>query len=734
MYSGYARREAPAPVGDLPVVANLMLSTNQGLVQTGAPSVSGNFFERMFQYENSIIPGYVPGITEPVFVGSSYNPSWSEGSTYAIDADSSVVSTTEMSPEGVPNAVQIHFNAVADTGVDLGGWYGKYCFVWVKKTSGTGAIRWYSTASSTYSSDIAISETWTRIQCGADGVDSGYYLVNSTSATAQDILVWAAVAGSNPLTKFFTEAATTHNIYNRDGSYPSFSTAMARGVYTIRFAPVVSSTDMALGGFGFGTYAPVSTIGNSLYLKLSTTGYIEMQDIAATVLMSVGPITYSALQMLSVTVDMVAKTLTVSGATTGDGTGSAGTFLPSSLRLYPSSFMVNLNGPFIYSTVVRATEVDSPILEILPEEFAFGYGTIDIGGWPVVLRFTAPANTTGGFLTPVVSDSPPEDKRNGEDGWYLCDNGGTNYVPYSTELVNAAWTATDATVAIAASGSAPQEAADCYQVDFDALETANLTTDMPDLAYSNGEVYYLVNTIWARMVSGTGSIRLGTKDLTGTVQTSSDLALTTTWKRIEWLPDWSVIGDGSVIPQFIIQNGTAGDAQSVLLWEAVADQSFIACPASNVDYPTMGSAQTSTGWCCISMQFNECNKHLPYQFQVKVLGSHAEFQRKDLYGQLGVLTKSTSGLTLEGDGVSDYFSYQPPYDGESTAPSTSWARGDALTFKVDPKGFLEFEGVGGAYAAKTTNITSYSYEVASFGKSLGSGPFRGLYRLPTDAV
>jgi hypothetical protein len=140
----------------------------------------------------------------------------------------------------------------------------------------------------------------------------------------------------------------------------------------------------------------------------------------------------------------------------------------------------------------------------------------------------------------------------------LFEGSQTNLCFWSEDLNQAAWVKTGATIS-GTTAVAPDGAADCCTVSFSAA--AGDMVMQPVAGTANGVTY--MTTVFARRTSGTGNVRLRVLDRNGAAQVSSNISISTTWKRIEYAVSW---GTGVATPEVGIINDSAGGAQTVEVW------------------------------------------------------------------------------------------------------------------------------------------------------------------------
>lgn len=144
------------------------------------------------------------------------------------------------------------------------------------------------------------------------------------------------------------------------------------------------------------------------------------------------------------------------------------------------------------------------------------------------------------------------------DALALFEGSQTNLCFYSEDLNQASWIKTGASIS-GTTAAAPDGATDCCTVAFTA--SASDMVMRPVAGTANATTY--MTTVFARRTTGSGNIRLRVLDRNGAAQVSSDIAIDTSWKRIEYAVSW---GTGVATPEVGVINGSGGTAQSVELW------------------------------------------------------------------------------------------------------------------------------------------------------------------------
>jgi hypothetical protein len=140
----------------------------------------------------------------------------------------------------------------------------------------------------------------------------------------------------------------------------------------------------------------------------------------------------------------------------------------------------------------------------------------------------------------------------------LFEGSQTNLCFYSEDLNQASWIKTGASIS-GTTAAAPDGASDCCTVAFTA--SASDMVMRPVAGTSDATTY--MTTVFARRTTGSGNIRLRVLDRSGAAQVSSDIAIDTNWKRIEYAVSW---GTGVATPEVGVINGSGGTAQDVEVW------------------------------------------------------------------------------------------------------------------------------------------------------------------------
>lgn len=508
----------------------------------------------------------------------------------------SVTSTTGVSPDGKSDCCTVAFAGAATnkiyrtvTGLAASD---DYCTsFWVRSTTGPNTVRIYNKnkdGTVYLSSDIAISTTWTRIEdyrtwsAGAGVAEVG--LQNGTAGSAHSIQLWGAQVEDGPIATSNIYSTTAAGFRGADrvkcsNQYNSFGMdkIFLEGDYNFTVTPNYSSNEAVTHGvLIYGTsysdrngviFTPVWNVPHNRYEYTVSLRQDSVDKYA------LSGLTWSRNQDLKISVDMVAGTISVSGATSGDGTSTPGTpgFTtvygaglpessgnPSGLGINPVLSTAGWFGGFRISAIrtstltVSGTVSASQIRSDFTFSSAFSY-------------YNSPPNTTGGFLTRMVSSPIAEDKRDGLSGFYLSEPIRQNYLTHSKYFEQAIWVKATCTVG-AGYTTAPDGLIDCRTVSFTASALAGLAATCPGFTTNGSKV---VCSVWARCAAGATNIRLSFLDENAVLTTSADLPISETWTRVQ-LNITSTGTLGGVCAMGIL-NGTAGVAQDIELWGAQAE-------------------------------------------------------------------------------------------------------------------------------------------------------------------
>lgn len=170
---------------------------------------------------------------------------------------------------------------------------------------------------------------------------------------------------------------------------------------------------------------------------------------------------------------------------------------------------------------------------------------------------SAPGGAGSTFIAWAASN---ELRRDAIDGVPLAlfEGSQTNLCNYSEDLNQASWTKTGASIS-GTTATAPDGAADCCTVAF----TASASDMVMRTVTGTADATTYLTTVFARRTSGSGNVRLRVVKRDGVASLSGDLAISTTWTRLEYSVSW---GTGATTPEVGILNDAAGSAQSVEVW------------------------------------------------------------------------------------------------------------------------------------------------------------------------
>lgn len=165
----------------------------------------------------------------------------------------------------------------------------------------------------------------------------------------------------------------------------------------------------------------------------------------------------------------------------------------------------------------------------------------------------------------------------------LFEGAQTNLCEYSENLNQASWVKAGASIS-GTTATAPDGDADCCTVAF----TASASDSVMRTVSGTADNTTYVTTVFARRTSGSGNVRLRVVKRDGVASLSGDLAISTTWTRLEYVVNW---GTGATTPEVGIINDAAGTAQSVEVWGFdVKSAATVGSFASSYIRTTNGSA------------------------------------------------------------------------------------------------------------------------------------------------
>lgn len=205
--------------------------------------------------------------------------------------------------------------------------------VWVRKPAGAGNVRityLLRDATAPLTADKAVGTTWTRIEdarsWGTGATVPSIGIQNATAGTAQDVEVWgwqveSSVVSGGVRNLPSSHVRTTSAAVTRAADDLSFATTpitLLSGRYTFRFAPNYSTGESTTSSAYFTTGTTFNGID-------SRTGISTLSAQLANVVKIAGPaITFTRNLVMTATIDLAAALITITGATTGSGTGAPG--------------------------------------------------------------------------------------------------------------------------------------------------------------------------------------------------------------------------------------------------------------------------------------------------------------------------------------------------------------------------------------------------------------------------
>jgi len=259
--------------------------------------------------------------------------SWIKGGGLTVSG------TTAVAPDGAANCCTLAFTASATDSLsrpvaattDATAYTSS---VWVRKTAGTGSVRLRvidRNSVTTTTANISISTTWKRIEYvavwGTGVATPEIHLLNDVAGTAQSVEVWgwdikSSVIGGAARNAPSSYVRTTSAAATRaadDLSFATTPTAMLSGRYTFRFAPNYATGESSASSAYFTTGTTFNGID-------SRTGISTLSAQLANVVKIAGPaITFASRNLvMTAIIDLAAARITITGATTGSGTGALG--------------------------------------------------------------------------------------------------------------------------------------------------------------------------------------------------------------------------------------------------------------------------------------------------------------------------------------------------------------------------------------------------------------------------
>jgi hypothetical protein len=325
--------------GDQPLVsfgAGTFTRSSEASFYTAAPGGAGSTFIS-WAASNVLRYDAIDGTSLALFEGSQSNLCpYSEDLNQAswVKTGATISGTTATAPDGEADCCTVAFTASASdmvmqqvTGTADATTY--LATVFARRTSGSGNIRLRvvdRAGVATTSADQAISTTWTRIEyavswgTGATTPEVG--IINGTAGTAQSVEVWGfdvkSTAALTAPTSYIRTTATSATRALDVLTYGSAPSRMATGKWSFACRPLYGTAD-TVGARG----APFafSTTEDDV-INVFTNAFQALNN-AAVAYTRTG-LSFSRNQAMTITPDCAAFTLTVSGATAGNGTGAVG--------------------------------------------------------------------------------------------------------------------------------------------------------------------------------------------------------------------------------------------------------------------------------------------------------------------------------------------------------------------------------------------------------------------------
>ena len=309
---------------------------SEGSYYTQAPGGAGSTF---IAWSSSNVLRYdaIDGTPLALFEGAQTNLcNYSEDLNQAswVKTGASISGTTATAPDGEADCNTVAFTAnAADmvmrtvTGTADNTTY--LTTVFARRTSGSGNVRLRvlkRDGIASVSADLPISTTWTRIEysvnwgTGATTPEVG--IINDSAGGSQSVEVWGfdvkstgGGVGAMPTSYIRTTAGSaTRNLDLL--TYSSMPQQMATGRYRFALRPLFTSAERSALSM---IYSPSSTIETGIVINSTAiaayTASTHFSRVAS----------WGRHQAMTITPDLGAFTMTVAGALTGDGTGTAGT-------------------------------------------------------------------------------------------------------------------------------------------------------------------------------------------------------------------------------------------------------------------------------------------------------------------------------------------------------------------------------------------------------------------------
>lgn len=255
-----------------------------------------------------------------------------------VKTGASISGTTATAPDGEADCNTVAFTASAADSVmrTVSGTADNTTYVttvFARRTSGSGNVRLRvlkRDGVASVSADLPISTTWTRIEyvlnwgTGATTPEVG--VINDAAGSAQSVEVWGFDVKSATTVGSFQSSyiRTTVGSATRNAdvlTYASLPQVMATGRWRAEVRPLRASSE---------TVNPISP-NSFFHLSSTVDNFITLTTVSASAIaggvtqFTKASLVYSRHQAIVLTPDCAAFTMTVAGATSGNGTGAVGT-------------------------------------------------------------------------------------------------------------------------------------------------------------------------------------------------------------------------------------------------------------------------------------------------------------------------------------------------------------------------------------------------------------------------
>jgi len=222
------------------------------------------------------------------------------------------------------------------------------CSVWLRTEGGTKALRLRIVGKDLSTTDQAITVTnaWQRFvvttaSVGAGAVQPIFTILNDAGATAGGVVAWGAMGemvGTSSVELYADSYIETtgdieatrpaDSLTWSAGNATAIYAALNAGAFTFLVAPYWGSTLVA-------TRVLISRDANNEVRFMSSAGAVVRVAVGGVTMVTSNVLTFSAHQVMRVTCDPIAGSISIVGATTGDGTvvGTPWSIAASSLRV-----------------------------------------------------------------------------------------------------------------------------------------------------------------------------------------------------------------------------------------------------------------------------------------------------------------------------------------------------------------------------------------------------------------